>query len=148
MKALTKIKRVSEEQVVFGHKIGLDLSNCTIKVAVAKIEDIIDRNFWGKELGKPTEKQIELAAKFGYDISGETHREGSVVIDDIMEQLNLELIDEQNLRPGDVVINKWDSLRHEYVISSIREDGLVFFKGGSGKRSWARYLIKVDRHNA
>ena len=148
MKALTKIKRISEEQVAFGRKIGLDLSTCTVRVAAAKIEDIIDQNFWGKELGTPTEKQSELAAKFGYDISEETQRVGSAVIEDIMAQLNLELIEEQNLMPGDIVKNKWDPLHREYIISSIREDGLVFFKGGNGKRAWARNLIKVGQHNA
>ena len=147
MKALTKIQKVSEKQVAFGRKLGIDLSNGTIRVAVAKIEDLVDQNYWERELRKPTEKQIELATKFGYDISRETHREGSAVIDNIMEQLNLESIDEQNLRPGDAVINKWDSLCHEYVISTIRDDGLVFFKGGNGKRAWARNLIKVDRHD-
>ena len=148
MKALTKIKRVSEKQVSFGRKIGLELNNCTIGVAVAKIENQIDQNFWGRELGEPTKKQIELAAKFGYDISGETRGVGSAVIDDIMEQLNLEAIERQNLLPGDIVKNIWDSLHREYVISSIREDGLIFFKGGNGKRAWARNLIKVGRHNA
>lgn len=139
---------VSEKQVAFGRKIGLDLSNCTIGVATAKIEDSIDHNFWGKELGKPTDKQIELAAKFGYEISGETRRVGSAVIDDILQQLNLESIEEQNLKAGDIVKNKWDQLQQEYVISSIQENGLIFFKGGNGKKAWARNLIKVSQQNA
>ena len=147
MKALIKIKLVSEEQVAFGRKIGLDLTNCTVMVAAAKIEDFIDQNFWRRELEKPTEKQIELAARFGYDISGETRRVGFAVIEDIMEQLNFESIEEQKLTPGDIVRHTRDSLHSEHIISSIREDGIVFLRGGGRKQAWARNLIKVSQHN-
>lgn len=146
MKALTKIKRVSEKQVAFGRKIGLDLRNCTIGVASANIMDLIAHDFWGADLGKPTQKQIDLAREFGYDISAKTYRVGSAVISDIMEQLNLEAIEEQNLKAGDKVVNKWDRIQQKYVISSIQDDGTVYFKGGNGKRAWARNLIKVDTH--
>ena len=145
MKELTKIKKVLDKQVEFGKNLGLDLNCCTINVAVAKIEDLIDQTFWGKSLGSPSKKQIELASKFGYDISEETRRVGATVISDIMEQLNFESIDLQQLMPGDTVINKWDSLSQKQVISSIQEDGLVYFKGGNSKRAWARNLIKIEK---
>jgi hypothetical protein len=144
MKKLTKIKKVVKRHIAFGRKLGLDLSSCSIGVALAKIEDEIDKNFWGIELGKPTQKQIELAAEFGYEISGETRRVGSAIINDIMDQLNFEAIENQNLKPGVSVVNKWDRLSMIYIISSIKEDGLVFFKGGNGKRAWARSLIRTD----
>lgn len=145
MKALTKIKKVSQRQVAFGIRLGLDFADCTVGVAVAKIADLVDQGFWFCDLGKPTDKQVELASKFGYDISGETRRVGSAIIDDLMVQLNLESIDEQHLMPGDTVINKRDSFHQHYVISSIQESGLVFFKGGNGKKAWARNLIKVNK---
>ena len=147
MKTLTKIKLVSKEQVAFGRKIGLDLTNCSVTVAAAKIEDFIDQNFWGRELDKPTEKQIELAARFGYDISAETRRVGFAVIEDIMEQLNFESIEKQKLTPGDTVRHTRDSLHLKHIISSIREDGIVFLTGGRRKQAWARNLIKVNQHN-
>lgn len=148
MKPLTEVSKVSDKQVLFGKRLGLDLRKCTISVAAAKIQDMIDRDFWDRDLGKPTQKQIELAKKFGYDISGETRSVGSAVIGDIMEQLNFESIQEQDLKPGDRVLNKWDSVRRHYQISSIKEDGLVFFKGGNGRKAWARNLIKVPMDSA
>lgn len=145
MKQLTKIPTVNERQVEFGHKLGLDLAECTISVALAKLQDRIDIEFWDKkELGRPSEKQIHLAAEFGYDISNTTARVGSAIVDDILEQLNSESICAQGLKPGDRVRNKWDSLERTWVISSIQEDGTVYFKGGNGQRAWARNLVKVD----
>lgn len=84
MKALTHIERVSNDQVVFGAKLGLDLRGCTVSVAAARIDDAIGRGFWGLKLGGPTPKQVELAAKFGYHISGLSRREGDAVIDDLL----------------------------------------------------------------
>jgi len=145
MKELAKMPSVNNYQVLFGKKLGLDLKGCSLGVSLAKIDDLLDQEFWSKkELGKPSQKQINLAAEFGFDISNETKRVGSAIIDDIMEQLNLESIESQNLKPGDKVRNKWDPIGQIWVISSIKNDGLVFFKGGNGKKAWSRNLIKFN----
>jgi hypothetical protein len=141
-KRLTKIPTVSEAQVACGRKLGLELASATVGVALAKIEDWLDQYFWGKDLGRPTQKQIALAQQFDYDIASETRRVGSAIIGDIMTQLNLESIEWQHLEPGAVVTNKWEQPGSTYTISSIEEDGLVFFKGGNGEKAWARNLIK------
>ncbi len=125
--------------------MGLELEHYTTRVALAKIQDILDVDFWDKpDLGKPTEKQVALASKFGYDISGDSRRVGEAIIADIMEQLNLESIENQSLKTGNMVRNIWDSHRQTLVISSIQEDGLIYFKGGNGKKAWARNLVKIE----
>jgi hypothetical protein len=96
------------------------------------------------DLGKPTEKQIELAAKFGYDISALTKREGNAVIDDLMSQLNYEAIESESLAPSVVVTNVHDSIPQTYVISSIAPDGTVYFRGGNGRKAWARSLRRAN----
>ena len=66
MKDHRHIPRVSDSQVAFGVRLALDLRGCTVSVATARIEDAIDAGFQGETtMGSPTEKQIELAAKFG-----------------------------------------------------------------------------------
>jgi hypothetical protein len=146
MKKLKYIQYVNEEQVKFCREIGINVAGCTVLLARAKLEDIIDVRFEGQhDLGRPTEKQEKLAATFGYDISRHTRREGEAVIFDIMTELNLESINEQNLVPGVAVINQWDQLQQVEIISSIKKDGTVFFKGGNGKRAWARNLRKVEK---
>lgn len=129
----------------FCKRLGLCVDGDTDLVASAKIEDLIDLEFHNSEmLEQPTVKQVELAAKFGYDISNATKRVGCAVIADLMTELNLEAIEEQGLVPGCEVINRWDSLKRVEVISSIQQDGTVYLKGGNGKRAWARNLAKID----
>jgi len=146
MKDLDEITKVNEQQISFANRLGLDISGCTIREAFAKIQDILDIYFWSNsDLGHPSNKQIELAAKFGFDISDKTLRIANAIIDDIMEQLNLESIENQSLKPGDTVHNIWDKFHQGWIISSIHESGLVFFKGGNGKKAWARNLVKIEK---
>ena len=136
---------VTELQVEFGRRLGLDLAGKTIGVARAMIEDAIDSGFYGRrELGAPTPKQIELARKFSRDISTATRRVGDAVIDDVLTQLNHDAILSQCLARDVAVINKHDQLRRRLVISSITEDGTVYFRGGNGAKAWARSLIRID----
>jgi hypothetical protein len=134
---------VTEPQIGFGKKLGLDLDGQSVGVAMARIGDEISSQFWGRtELGSPSQKQIELAAKFGFDISKDTRAVGSAIVDDIMSHLNAEAIEREKLEPGARVRRKG---KHdmEYTISSIRDDGTVFFKGGNGRKAWARSLERV-----
>lgn len=145
MNILSKRKLVKERQIEFGKRVGLDLHVCSENVAIAKLQDLIDVEFWGLlDLGAPTPKQIRFAKDFGFDISNDTKRVAHAVIDDIMDQLNLDAITKEELAPGVSVINIWDKLRNVFVISSIRDDGIVFFKGGNGKKAWARNLRRAD----
>lgn len=140
------MKKVNQKQVAFGRKLGLNFKNCSPHVAIAMVKDIIDKEFWGKKLNKPSDKQIVFAKRFGFDISTKSERVGFAIISDILGKLDLESIKKQELAPGVKVRNKWDSLKQIYTISSIREDGTVFFKGGQGKKTWARNLVKVSKN--
>ena len=140
------IELVSENQIAFCKKLGLDVSGDSVGVAAAKIEEAIQQQFWGIEVkDSPTSKQITLANKFGIDISGMSRLVGNAVIDDIMSQLNANAIKEQGLRPGLRVRKSHDRTGREYVISSISPDGTVFFKGGNGQRAWARNLVSLEK---
>ncbi len=145
MKELVHIAKVDARQVAFGEKLGLKLEGTTISVATARIHDAIDSAFFGiADLGSPTQKQIALAAKFGYEIARLSRREGDAVVDDILTELNLEAIEDQELAPGVRVRNIHDALDTARLISSIGPDGTVYFRGGNGKRAWARSLRRLD----
>jgi hypothetical protein len=139
------MKVTTEAQIEFGRRLGLDLAGKTVGVARAMIEDAIDCQFYGRnDLGQPTPKQIELAGKFGRDISAVSRRVGDAVIDDLMTDLNHQAIASQGLGRDVVVTNKHDPFRQRRVISSITDDGTVFFRGGNGAKAWARSLIRAD----
>jgi hypothetical protein len=141
----TDIKKVSSTQILFCKKIGIDVEGDTVGVAAAKIEEQIQKYFFGnEELASPTEKQIKLAKKFDIDISGMSRIVGNAVINDILTQLNFNAIKEQSLKPGVRVRKKNDLSERVYIISSISPDGTVYFKGGNGQRAWARNLINIE----
>lgn len=142
-KALDKVPVCDEQRVDFGHRLSLELRGEILGVAVAQIKDVIDRDFWNRDLGLPSPKQVALAAKFGFDIGSSSRRIRAAAIDNIQTQLNLESVESQHLGPGDVVTHVGHPERGEMAISSVQEDGLVFFKGGNGQRAWARNLRKA-----
>ena len=135
---------VTKAQIAFGQRLGLDLAGKSVGEAQAMIEDAIQRDFlMDEDLGSPTLKQVELAAKFQKDISGTSLRVGNAIVDDLMTELNHEAIRREGLAPGVVTINKHDTLKMKRVISSIAEDGTVYFRGGNGAKAWARSLIRI-----
>jgi len=141
---MTHIPHVNEQQAEFCAKLGLSVSGDSVGLALAKLHDLVALNFHEEhDLGRPTNKQIDFAAQFHIDISTRTRREGNAIISDIMTELNLASIEEQSLGPGVPVVNKWDEHNRAEIISSIQDDGLVFLKGGNGKRAWARSLKRI-----
>ena len=143
IKKLTFVPVVNEHQTAFGARLGLDLAGCTLRVAAARIEDCVRSEFHGEKPLQATEKQAALAAKFGYDIMASTRRIAHAVIADIMEQLDRETIIAEGLAPGISVTNIHDNHPMHYVISSIQPDLLVYFKGGNGKKAYARSLKRA-----
>jgi hypothetical protein len=104
---------VTGSQLAFGLRLGLDVAGKSVGEALAMIEDLVERDFLLKEdLGAPTPKQIDFAAKFQRDISGATRRVGSAVINDLMTELNHEAIKRGKLTPG-VVWSKHDALKQK-----------------------------------
>jgi hypothetical protein len=136
---------VNKAQIAFAQRLGLDLAEKSVGEAHAMIEDAIQRDFFqDTDLGSPTPKQIALAAKFDKDISGASRRVGNAILNDLMTGLNDEAIRRQRLAPGVIVINKNDPMKEKRIISSIAEDGTIYFRGGNGARAWARSLVRSD----
>jgi len=145
MKELTHIQHVSPTQIAFGARFGIDLTGDTVSVARAKIDSFIDHEFQGLKLERPTDNQVKLARKFGFDISGAPRRVGDKILDDIMQQLNHEAIASEKLTKGVVVIHTRDITRREKIISSISPSGTVFFKGGNGQKAVARNVRRIKQ---
>ena len=144
-KKLPNVQLVNARQISFGARLGLDLAGSTLRVAAARVEDCIRSEFHNESLGSPSQKQISLAAEFGHDITSATERVAYAVVADILEQLDHDTIAAEGLAPGVTVRNIHDKHTATYVISSIHPD-LVYFKGGNGKRAYARSLRRIDRN--
>jgi hypothetical protein len=142
-KNLDENQKVIKKQVDFARLLGLEINGDTVSIAYAKILDVIDREFFGKDMETPSDKQLELANILGCNVENYSRRVAFIIIKDIITQRNVGAIRRHNFKPGDKVINSMDNLSTDYVISSISEKGLVYFKGGQGRQAWASNIIKV-----
>jgi hypothetical protein len=139
-----KMSYTTTQMIEFGHRLGLDLNNCSISVASAILDDLISREFWGAEVSPSSPKQINFARSLGINVKGLSMRVASAMIGDVLHIKNIEAINQLGLEPGISVMRKNDMIKRVFVISSISDDGTVYFKGGNGNRAWARNLIKVE----
>ena len=109
-----------------------------------------------------SDRQYELAEESGIDVSDcKSSWVAFVRIKEAIQLSNLDAVRQMRLEPGDrvtltdtigeqhlkaVLGERWDSVSQqfsrEFEVSSIREDGQVFFKGG-GLQAPARYLDKI-----
>jgi len=151
------VPSVTAEQLVIGERLGLDLSQDTWAVARARILDAVGAAIGDVErYDTPTDRQVARARSLEIDVSGHSFRVAFAMIADALRERENRAIRRMNLRPGDRVgrehrferdgqIQRWTE---ELVISSIRDDGLLYFKGGGGKRGWASNFRKIENQQS
>ncbi len=151
------IKPSSQKQINIGSKLGLDVARDSWNVARAKLLDFV-----GDAIGdsvrytNPTEKQIEFGKELGVDLSKNSFRVAFARIKDALTEKNLRVIEELQLIPSDQVIltRRFNfnaiskKFEQKFIVSSIRKDGLVYFKGGNGRCAWAGKLRKIESNNS
>ena len=107
-----------------------------------------------------SDRQHELAEELEMDISDCNSSWAAFVrIKEALQLSNLESVTRMELKPGDRVVEAeqdlqvfgedlgpaYERIQREFEVSSIREDGQVFFKGG--EQAPARYLTKLSSSN-
>ena len=149
------------EQLATADQLGIQVSPDDTFAAVASA--ILERV--GNAVGCPprvvSDRQLELADELEIDVTGcASYWSAFVRIQEAIQLSNLDAVRRMGLKPGDIVFKpddpmeqrlkealgeRWESVTEEfpreYEVSSIREDGQVYFKGGSGQAP-ARYLEK------
>lgn len=149
--------KVTPEQMRVAKALGISLVNGdSFLVASARIEDAVAEATGGAPCRRPTKRQRELSSEIDIDISTDSHRVAWAKIQEKTLQLyfeeNMAALKNMQLVPGDTVVEnivieipgkEAKSFSREYTVSSIRWDGLVYFKGGNGGCSWASKLTKL-----
>lgn len=142
----------TEEQLRVGSALGLDLAGDSESTAAARILDAVSVAIGERSGPQPaTQKQIDFAQSLGLDASEDALRVASARIDEESCRRNLEALERLNLAPGDRVVKRTavviNGERHEYtqeyIVSSIRHNTRVFFKGGNGQGAWPTQLKKL-----
>ena len=149
------------EQLVIADQLGIQVAPDDTFSAVASA--ILERV--GNAAGCPprvvSDRQRELADELEIDVTDwASFWSAFVRIQEAIQLSNLDAVRRMGLEPGDIVFmpddpmeqrlkealgERWESVAkefpREYEVSSIREDGQVYFKGGSGQAP-AHYLEK------
>jgi len=144
--------RATDEQNRIAAALGLNVSGDSESIAAARILDVVAVAVGHSGPRAATIKQIEFARALGLDAGEDTLRVASARIDDELRRRNVAAIERLKLEPGDRVLKRsmvtingeqreWT---HEYVVSSIRPNTRVFFKGGNGQGAWPTQLEKLD----
>ena len=150
------------KQLAIEDQLGIEVSPDDTFAAVASA--ILERV--GDAVGCPprvvSDRQRELADELEIDVTDCASSWSAFMrIQEAIQLSNLEAVRRIGLRPGDIVFKpnyfmeqrlketlgeKWESVPEqfprEYEVSSIREDGQVYFKSGTGQAP-ARYLEKL-----
>lgn len=121
-------------------KLGIQVAGLPAGVARALIDVVIDNAFGSADPRAPTPKQVDLASRHGLDLVGLPRLVSDAIMDVLMSVINLEQIEREGIRPGSRVVYTQDAAGTVLEVSSITADGLVFFRGGNGRKAWARNL--------
>lgn len=152
----------SPEQLATADQLGIQVSPDDTFAAAASA--ILERV--GDAIGCPprvvSDRQRELAIELDIDVTDCASSWSAFVrIQEAIQLSNLDAVRRMGLEPGDVVVKaaddprerrvaqmlgeRWEPIAEhssrEFEVSSIREDGQVYFKGGSGQAP-ARYLAR------
>jgi hypothetical protein len=124
------------------------------KVLVAAIRDRIDPLLFHRPIPDPTDSQEAYLATLSREVglvveSPRTLREASAWIEVLLATRSAAALSRMRPNRGDVVDKIRGSSHGEdgsrHVISSIRDDGLVYFRGGNGYCGWVSSLRMIAR---
>lgn len=151
----------SAAQIALARLVGMPLTGQEPRVVVAAaLEDHLAPAIRGTEARPPSEKQLMFLASLCADahfseLESLTFRSASAWIDYFLGLKTLAALRNLRLARGDTVEHR-RPFRHPttgeevlsvyvFEVSSIRKDGLVFFRGGNGKCGWPSALSLIHR---
>lgn len=134
---------VSKFQKAVARKLSIKVDAKSFTVAAAQIETALSAALIGEKAIKPaSERQIAYANSLGIGTSKDSMKVASARIRDRLGETNAERIRFLQLVPGMRV--KWKKWNQEMIISSISENGLLWFKGGNGKCAFPSQVQAID----
>ena len=138
-----------DEVRVFAASVGVEISESLPQmVAFARVQSAVGSRF-GVTPRRSSEPQQELLADLAAKASAEppavdSYAEAAAWIQYFLLKQRMEWLGELRLAKGDVVSRGSSSDQYDEV-SSIGDDGKVYFTGGSGAQAWPDQLTVVDR---
>ncbi|MGR8981886.1 MAG: hypothetical protein ACU84H_17595 [Gammaproteobacteria bacterium] len=124
-------KPATDFQKEVASKLGVPIDPSSFIIAATQLSEFLAPAFYSEAEYKPaTEKQVSYAASLGVDVSKDTRRVASARIQEKHDERSHALIQSMGLAPGVQVL--WKERERLMVISSIAQNGRLWFRGGNG----------------
>ena len=146
------IARCDEDSRAFASSVGVELPESLPQlVAAARVRSAVDSHF-GVAPRKSTDAQQEFMAELAATMSVaipaavDSYEEAEAWIRCLYLRQRLQSLEQLRLAKGDVVSRNPSARRFDEV-SSIGDDGRVYFTGGRGAGAWPDQLTMVAPHD-
>jgi hypothetical protein len=125
-------------------KLNVDIANCTYEMAAARLHDFLSSAIIDYPPSEPTERQFELADELGVDISQETRRTAKILIKEHLFDINQRALNKLGIKKGDSIsyCRENGEIVETRIISTIKPNGRIFYKGTDFRQDYASLLIK------
>jgi hypothetical protein len=134
-------KTTSKAQLKIAQKLKIKIATDSFLVAAAQISSALSLVITGEKARPASDHQVSYASSLGLDVTKDSLEVASARIQERLNDRNAELIAEMKLTPGSRVF--WKSWKREMIVSSIAENGRLWFKGGNGLGAFPHQVTKV-----
>ena len=132
---------VTNDQKEIAKQLGISISKLdSFNVVAAKILDHVAIATGDWDVAGPTERQVEYAVSLGIKVGKYSRRVVSAKIEDELKERNVKALKKLKLKPGDKVKLKEEKDVRDNIISSIKENGKIYFKGIGCRQAWATQI--------
>ena len=132
---------VTKEQRKIAKQLGVYIAKSnSFNIVAAKIRDHVSEAIGDWDAAEPTEHQVQYAKSLGIKVGKTSRRVISARIGDELLKRNIKALKKLKLEPGDIVTLKEDKNIRDYVISSIKDNGKIYFKGIGCPQAWATQI--------
>lgn len=106
----------------------------------AKIRDHVAIAIGDWKAADPTERQLEYAKLLGINVGKYSRRVISAKIEDELTKRNVKALKKLKLKPGDkVTLTEEVGIRY-HIVSTIKDNGKIYFKGIGCPQAWATQI--------
>lgn len=134
---------ITEQQKQIAKILIIEIkSNDSFRTLKAKITDQIAEAIGEKVREDPTERQLDYAESLGMLLDDKSRRVISAKIADELERRNRKALKKLKIKPGSKVRVRNEFRLKDFVVSSIKENGKIYFKGIGCPQAWASNIEK------
>lgn len=138
----------TKKQLEIADKLLILVSeNETFRTLKAKIEDEVSESVDAYKRNPPTESQLAYAESLGIIVKNDSLRILSAKISDELEKRNISSLKELKIKEGDVVKLKGACEEESLIVSTIKNNGKIYFKGNGCNQAWASQIEKVIKRS-